>query len=141
MAVPERPILIIDEDSHGLTALKATLCSAGLTNVVGSTSQYALTDLLKSSVYSLVVIDISVPCPAGLGAIDRAASLEAKPPLLIITASRREGCPCFLGDWRFDCLMKPVDRETLLRAIHSAVERPVGAARNHGLRAARRKDY
>ena len=126
-ACPGNPILICADDDQTLISLRITLHSAGLTNLSLCGDTRGVWKLLESRSFSLVLLDLTLPCPAGREVLQQAASVSDKPPLVIMTGSTRGRCLCPAAGWALGCLPKPVDRETLLGTVQYALRCPVGA--------------
>jgi len=126
-ACTPNPILICADDDQALISLRITLHSAGLTNLSLCGDPRGVRKLLESRSFSLVLLDLALPCHAGQEVLQQAASASDKPPLVIMTGSTPGRCLCPFAGWAFGCLPKPVDRETLLGTIQNALRCPVGA--------------
>ena len=138
---PEHPILICSDDDQVLTSLSITLHSAGLTNLVVFQQTHLMREMLETGSFSLVLLDFTLPCPAGLGILEQAESVSLRPPFIIMTVTKRpRGCSCPAAGWVMACLPKPVDRETLLAAVHKGISRPGGAFDMNGRAEARKEE-
>ncbi len=138
---PEHPILICSDDDQVLTSLSITLHSAGLTNLVVFQQTHLMREMLETGSFSLVLLDFTLPCPAGLGILKQAESVCPRPPFIIMTVTKRpRGCSCPAAGWVMACLPKPVDRETLLAAVYKGISRPGGAFDMNGRAEARKEE-
>lgn len=121
-AFPAHPVLIVDDDEASLFALALTLRSAGFTNLHTVSDSTGVPQMLANEVFSLVLLDLNMPGLSGQEVLRKTASLEGRPPIIIVTGSSgpRDLAPGS-GEGVVDLLTKPVDRDRLVRAVWHAL--------------------
>ena len=123
-AFPAQPVLIVDDDEASLFALVVTLRSAGFTNLRTVSDSTGVPQMLANEAFSLVLLDLNMPGLSGHAVLQKTAQMEGRPPVVIVTGSSR---PRNLaqGSWNgvVDCLVKPVDRDRLVRVVRTALAR------------------
>jgi DNA-binding response OmpR family regulator len=122
---PTQPVLIVDDDEESLFALVVTLRSAGFTNLRTVSDSTAVPAMLANEAFGLVLLDLNMPGLSGQEVLQKTAELKDRPPIIIVTGSSRcrdlaEGS----GDGVVDYLVKPVNRDRLVRAVRTALARP-----------------
>ena len=123
-ALPAQPVLIVDDDEESLFALVVTLRSAGFTNLRTVSDSTAVPAMLANEAFGLVLLDLNMPGLSGQEVLQKTADLENRPPIIIVTGSSR---PCDLTQSVFDgvvgYMVKPVDRDRLVRVVRTALAR------------------
>jgi two-component system response regulator FlrC len=123
-ALPAQPVLIVDDDEESLFALVVTLRSAGITNLRTVSDSTVVPAMLTEEAFSLVLLDLNMPGLSGHEVLQKTADLENRPPIIIVTGSSRPGdLAQGYGDGVVDCLVKPVDRDRLVRVVRTALAR------------------
>jgi hypothetical protein len=110
--------------------MSITLRSAGFNNLRTCSDSRDVPALLAEGLYSLVLLDLSMPHLSGHEIITKTAPLEGRPPIVIVTASShiRDYADGAAGG-AVDYLVKPIDRERLLAVVRRALDRPAGSHR------------
>lgn len=115
--MPQKRVLIVDDDARNIFALKATLRAKGFACVSCSDALEALDVLKTDAVIDAVLIDMMMPDMDGYEAIPRIKSLEHRrdTPIFAVTAQvmvgDREKC---LRAGATDYIAKPIDVDRLL---------------------------
>ena len=121
----ERPIVIavVDDEEPVLRALHRLLRSAGL-QVQTFNSGQAFLCALADSEFDCVVLDLHMPVVDGLEVLERLASRQIKPGVVVITGyDTPETVRRVMESGAAAYLRKPVDGPALLNAIASVVGR------------------
>jgi DNA-binding NtrC family response regulator len=131
-AFPPHPVLIVDDDEASRLALVVTLRSAGVTNVQTVADSTAVPQMLAAEAFSLVLLDLNMPGLSGQEVLQKTSDLESRPPFIIVTGSSR---PRELAQGAckgvVDYLVKPVERDRLVRAVRTALaQSPRGKERS-----------
>jgi len=117
-------ILVIDDDSHALTAIEAVLKRKSF-DVVIARDGHAGLDLFKAETFDVVVIDIFMPEMDGIATIRELRALDPSIPIVAMSGRSftdpRNGAPDFLGMavklGADQALQKPFRGDELVRAI------------------------
>lgn len=116
----KKNILIIDDDSRNIFALKATLVSRGYTCYTAQSAQEGIEILLNNKGIKIVLMDMMMPEMDGyeaLGIIRKSEQL-AKVPVIAVTAQAmvgdKEKC---LQAGATDYISKPIDVDNLLNKL------------------------
>lgn len=115
--MPQKRILIIDDDARNIFALKATLQSKGFACLACLNAPEALTILRTDEVIDAILIDMMMPEMDGYEAIPRIKSLpnRSHTTIFAVTAQAmvgdREKC---LRAGATDYIAKPIDVDRLL---------------------------
>ncbi|HVP18698.1 MAG TPA: response regulator [Spirochaetia bacterium] len=119
---PAQPVLIVDDDQESLFALFVTLRSAGITNLRTVSDSASVPQMLANERFSLVLLDFNMPGLPDHAVLQKTAQLEGRPPVVIVTGSSRPR-DLAQGSWDevVDCLVKPVDRDRLVRVVRTAL--------------------
>jgi len=122
---PVYPILLVDDESQTLTAMRIALLSAGFNNLRTCSDSREVDALLSAETFSLMLLDLNMPYVSGHQIIHRAAALKNSPPIIVVTASSQvkdyaQGAAAGIVDY----LVKPVDRDRLIGAVRKALSRP-----------------
>jgi len=117
----KKKVLIIDDDSRNIFALKATLKAKGFDCLSCTGAPEALALLKTEEDIDAVLIDMMMPEMDGYEAIPRIKTMEHRKnlPVIAVTAQAmvgdREKCLRAGAD---DYISKPIDVEKLLRLLH-----------------------
>jgi nitrogen regulation protein NR(I) len=115
-------LLVVDDESNLLYALKKYLSTPALEVFTASTAQEGLR-LVKETRPDAVILDVRLPDMSGLDAYDRIRSLDAQLPVIVITAfARSETAIEAMRRGAFEYLLKPVDYHELQRVVAKALE-------------------
>ncbi|QKZ13271.1 response regulator [Spirosoma sp. KUDC1026] len=116
----KKRVMIIDDDTKNIFALKATLRSKAFDCVSCLSAQEALDILQTDEVIDSILIDMMMPEMDGYEAIPRIKSLENRrnTPIIAVTAQAmvgdREKC---LAAGATDYISKPIDVDRLLQVL------------------------
>jgi CheY-like chemotaxis protein len=118
--MPKKRVLIIDDDTKNIFALKATLRSKSFDCVSCLSAQEALDILQTDETIDSILIDMMMPEMDGYEAIPRIKALENRrdTPIIAVTAQAmvgdREKC---LAAGATDYISKPIDVDRLLQVL------------------------
>jgi len=128
---PARPaVYVVDDDSSVRVAMERLLKSVGLT-VKTFASAGEFLDQATPEWSGCLIVDLRMPEMGGLDLQDQLSARQVGLPVIFLTgygtvpASVRA-----MKAGAVDFLEKPVDDQTLLDAVHKALERDRGARRN-----------
>ena len=116
-------ILVVDNDKAICWVLRKAFSGEGYDVDVAMDGKSAL-DMIDSSRYSLVVMDVMMPVMDGISALARIRELPDRPETIIITAhSNMENTVEAMKFGAFDYVVKPFDIDDVLDLARRAVER------------------
>jgi two-component system response regulator AtoC len=137
-------ILVVDDDPQMQFFLKEALEREQYGVVVQRDAESAL-DALKATRFDLVLMDVRLPGMSGLDAVDRVQQLDARPPVIVMTAHgtrdtaleavRRGAYDYFTKPFRLDEMEITVRRALEKRRLQSELERlraQLAASRRRG---------
>jgi DNA-binding response OmpR family regulator len=114
-------ILIVDDEPEWVSALAERLGLRGFA-ATGVTDGEAALARLRAGAFDVALVDVKMP---GLGGLDLVRAIKAQwPELPVILLTGHSSAPdaergLALGAW--DCLLKPVQIDALVRAVRAAV--------------------
>ena len=116
-------ILVVDNDKAICWVLRKAFSGEGYDVDVAMDGKSAL-EMIDSSRYSLVVMDVMMPVMDGISALARIRELPDRPETIIITAhSNMENTVEAMKFGAFDYVVKPFDIDDVLDLARRAVER------------------
>ncbi len=125
-------ILVVDDDPQMQFFLREALEREHYTVVVKPTAEAAL-DVLKTTTFDLILMDVRLPGMNGLDAVDQIQKLDRRPPIIIMTAHgtrdtaleavRRGAYDYFTKPFRLDEMEITVRRALEKRRMMAEVER------------------
>jgi CheY-like chemotaxis protein len=121
-----RKILVVDDDSRNIFAIRSILESRGMEVVAAENGRVALETLVANPDCSLVLMDTMMPEMNGLEAIEAIRKIDrfSQIPIISLTAKAmkgdREKC---ISAGASDYITKPVDPIKLLAVIYSWIQR------------------
>lgn len=128
---PAKPaVYVVDDDPSVRVAMERLLKSVGLTVKTFASAQEFL-DQATPEWSGCLIVDLRMPGMGGLDLQDQLSARQVSLPVIFLTgygtvpASVRA-----MKAGAVDFLEKPVDDQTLLDAVHKALERDRGARRN-----------
>jgi FixJ family two-component response regulator len=130
MSPTEPAVYVVDDDPSVRVALERLLKSVGLT-VKPFASAREFLDQATPEWSGCLIVDLRMPGMGGLDLQDQLSARQVSLPVIFLTgygtvpASVRA-----MKSGAVDFLEKPVDDQTLLDAVHKALERDRGARRN-----------
>jgi two-component system, OmpR family, response regulator MprA len=123
-------ILVVEDESRIADFLSRGLVSGGYAVDVAATGGSAI-DMIHSTDYDLVILDLGLPDVDGLTVLQKIRNRKVSPPVLILSArdavdDRVKG----LDSGADDYLVKPFDRQELLARLRALLRRrpPRGSA-------------
>ena len=115
-----KTILIVDDDESILNLLELLVRTAGFKVLPTMTGEQAIAKLSEKP--DAILLDLMMPGCGGLGVLEHLKGAAGPiPPVIVITAfeHRHPSVSAAIMDANVvQCLSKPVDRDTLLGAIH-----------------------
>ena len=135
-AIPERTILLVDDDRLVLSTLSRGLAGAGYSVSTAESVDDAEAILASGERPDLAILDVSMPGRSGLELAERLHSFDHIPFMLLTAYSDREIVDRATACGALGYLVKPVDTPQLLPAIKAALSR---AEDIQGLQAAERQ--
>lgn len=119
---PARPILVVDDEAAILLAIDTTLQMAGFNNIVTCGDGRQALDLLARQPVEFVLLDLTMPEMDGGELLDIINSEYPAIPVIIVTGAidveTAVGC---MRSGAFDYIVKPVEEERLVAAVHRAL--------------------
>jgi DNA-binding NtrC family response regulator len=120
--MPER-ILVVDDEPNMLRLLKTILMGATGYDVSTTNNPMEVGRLLQEESYDLVLTDLKMPLVDGMDLIDIIKKVDAKLPIIIITAyGTTETAEEAVQKGAYDFITKPFRKETILFTIKRALE-------------------
>jgi two-component system response regulator HydG len=121
--MPERTLLVADDDPGLRESLERTLTREGYRVVLASDGRAAL-ERLQSGAVDLIVTDLKMPGLTGLELLRAAKAIAPDVDVILLTAfGTVEEAVKAMKDGAYDFLTKPFRREQLLKLIDKALER------------------
>ena len=117
-------ILIVDDDTLVLNAMKRMLERAGVTNVLTCSDSRRVFDVLSDRNVSVVTLDVSMPFVSGVEVLTGIRGRHPDISVIMVTASRdvEIAVECMKRGAE-DYLVKPFERNRLLATVRRAMER------------------
>ena len=120
--MPER-ILVVDDEPNMLRLLKTILMDKTGYMVFTTNNPLEVSKLLQEEAFDLVITDLKMPLVDGLDLIDIVKKVDAKLPIIIITAyGTTETADEAVQKGAYDFITKPFRKETILITIKRALE-------------------
>ena len=120
--MPER-ILVVDDEPNILRLLKTILMDKTGYLVITTNNPLEVSKLLQEDSFDLVITDLKMPLVDGLDLIDIVKKVDAKLPIIIITAyGTTETADEAVQKGAYDFITKPFRKETILITIKRALE-------------------
>lgn len=128
--VSGRPAVLVCEDDHDIARLIGMMLDKGGFDTDTAYSAEQALELLETSSYAAMTVDLNLPDRDGAALIDRLRSQPstADMPIIVVSAMVEEGRlqlshnPLTVSDW----LEKPIDENRLIRGLQRAVARMEG---------------
>jgi two-component system response regulator HydG len=121
--MPERTLLVADDDPGLRESLERTLTREGYRVVLASDGRAAL-ERLQDGAVDLIVTDLKMPGLTGLELLRAAKAIAPDVDVILLTAfGTVEEAVKAMKDGAYDFLTKPFRREQLLKLIDKALER------------------
>lgn len=132
--IPERPILIVDDEEAIVESIATALRMEGLKNIRRASSSEEVLVLLREPA-SVLCLDLNLPHRTGVEILPKVLEMHPDVAVIVITAVAEldTAVHCMkLG--AYDYLTKPVDRDRLVTTVRHAVERSELSNENRRLR-------
>jgi DNA-binding NtrC family response regulator len=116
-------ILVVDDEEDLVTQLNSTLTEFGYTCGKAANGLEAVLQVIEKD-WDVVLMDIRMPKVDGLSALTIIHRLKPAIPVIMFTGHAGQGemvASNHLG--AVDCLLKPIEREKLLKAIEFALQK------------------
>ncbi len=119
---PPAPILVIDDEEPILLAIDTTLQLAGFNHVICCRESRDAMNLLQSRAPCCVLLDLNMPHLDGRSLLTQILASRPELPVIIITGTIdvETAVQCMKAG-ALDYLVKPVDENRLVTAIHQAL--------------------
>jgi len=123
MAVPEKPVLLIDDEEQILLSYSMILQTAGMDNVITIQDSQMVMSLLHEQEVSVIVIDLIMPRLSGVELLSKIKKEYPQVPVIVMTAtSDIEIAIDCMKEGAFDYLIKPVEKRRFVGSISKALE-------------------
>jgi DNA-binding NtrC family response regulator len=129
---PEKPVLLIDDEVDVLESYRATLQFNKVNNVVLCSESHKAVDLLSTSEFSAVVLDLTMPQVTGQEILGKVHQMNPGLPVIVATGSSRiEVAVECMRAGAFDYITKPIEESRLIASIHHALD--IGELHNENI--------
>ena len=116
-------ILVVDDEPNMLRLLKTILMDKTGYTIITTNNPLEVNSLLQEEQYDLVVSDLKMPLVDGLDLIDIIKKVDARLPIIIITAYGTSGVAQeAVKKGAYDFIVKPFRKETIIITIKRALE-------------------
>jgi len=116
-------ILVVDDEPNMLRLLKTIIMDKTGYVVITTNNPLEVSKLLQEESFDLVITDLKMPLVDGLDLIDIVKKVDAKLPIIIITAyGTTETAEEAVQKGAYDFITKPFRKETILITIKRALE-------------------
>jgi DNA-binding NtrC family response regulator len=123
MTVPEKPVLLIDDEEQILISYSMILKTAGMDNVITVRDSDKVMGLLQEQEVSVIVIDLIMPRISGIELLNKIKKDYPEVPVVVMTAtSEIEIAIDCMKEGAFDYLIKPVEKSRFIGSISKALE-------------------
>lgn len=120
---PQSPILIVDDEVHAIKSFELTLRSGGLNNIIPCSDSLKVYEILEKEEIELILLDLLMPDLSGEEILSRVTERFPEIPIIMVTGINEvDTAVRCMQKGAFDYVLKPVNRERLLPAIHRAIE-------------------
>jgi DNA-binding NtrC family response regulator len=120
---PEKPVLIVDDEADMLEGYSLALKKRGVSHFHLCQDSRKVMSLLSEHIYSVIILDLSMPHITGQELIDIIKGNYPETPIIVVTASKdidtAIGC---IQKGVYDYMIKPVEINRLVSNIKRAVE-------------------
>ncbi len=115
-------LLVVDDEPNVLYSLQQALQSEELTVQTARTARQGI-ERVRKDPPDVIILDVRLPDMSGLEAYDRIRELDARVPVIVITAfAATETAIEAMKRGAFDYLLKPVDLHQLREVVAKALE-------------------
>lgn len=120
--IPPHPILIVDDEAAILLSVDTALQMAGLNNVMTCHDSRQVMNLLASRPVEAMLLDLNMPHIDGRELLGQINQAFPEIPVIIVTgAVEVETAVQCMKSGAFDYVVKPVEDERLVSAVHRAL--------------------
>ena len=121
--IPPSPILIVDDEVHALKSFELTLRSGGLNNVIPCSDSLKVYDALEKDKIEIILLDLLMPDLSGEEILANVNERFPEIPVIMVTGINEvDTAVRCMQKGAFDYVLKPVNKERLLPAVHRAME-------------------
>lgn len=121
--IPDKPILLVDDEEHFLLSAELTISSNGIKNIETCSDSRKVLSLLSKKEYSIVVLDLNMPFVSGAELLPQIVKNYPEIPVIVITAVNNvDSAVQSMKEGAFDYVVKPVDDTRLLATIKRGLE-------------------
>lgn len=115
--------LIVDDEKNFLESLRFIFTTHGYPDLTLISDAGEVEPLLKTRIFSVILLDITMPGLSGLNLLDLMIKETPETPVIMVTARNEvsTAVSCIKAG-AFDYLVKPVDEERLLTTVELALE-------------------
>ena len=119
---PPNPILIVDDEVNILLAIDTTLQMAGINNTITCQDSRKVMDLIAGTSLEAILLDLNMPNIDGHRLLDDVRREYPDLPVIIVTgAVDVETAVRCIKAGAYDYIVKPVEPERLITAVHHAI--------------------
>lgn len=119
---PPNPILIVDDEANILLAIDTTLQMAGINNTITCQDSRQVMELIVDTPIEAMLLDLNMPNIDGHRLLDDVRQEYPDLPIIIVTgAVDVETAVHCIKAGAFDYIVKPVEPERLITAVHHAI--------------------
>jgi len=119
---PLHPILIVDDEAAILLAIDTALQMAGINNTQTCQDSRQVMDLLAKQPVEVVLLDLTMPHVDGRELLDHVNREFPETPVIIVTGAMDvETAVRCMKSGAFDYVIKPVEVDRLMTAVHRAM--------------------
>ena len=123
-------IFIVDDDTSVLKALKRLIMSAGF-NVREYSSAHSFLNCGYEKQAGVLILDVQMPEMSGIEVQQKVVDSGSKMPIIFITAHENEDIKkAALQAGAVAFFQKPIEQNTIIRAIFTELEKPTRGARH-----------
>ena len=116
-------VLIVDDETNILKAYATTLKMNGFSNVMTESDSRRVMDIMDSSRIDVAILDLFMPHVTGMELLPLLRERHPEVQVIVITAAYElERAVACVKLGAFDYLVKPVDNDRLMVAMHKAFE-------------------
>jgi DNA-binding NtrC family response regulator len=120
--IPPQPILIVDDEAAILLSIDTVLQMAGLNNVLTCQDSRQVMTILASRPVEAMLLDLNMPHIDGRELLGQINQAFPEIPVIIVTgAVEIETAVQCMKSGAFDYVVKPVEDERLVSAVHRAL--------------------
>jgi len=121
--MPDKTIMIVDDEPNALFAMEMTVKSAGLGKCAVFESPLKALEYARGNKPSAAVLDITMPQMSGIELLQNITGLYPDCPVIMVTGvNDLDTAVKCMKEGAFDYLVKPVERERLVITLKKAAE-------------------